>query len=51
MKELFNPIRASIEGGFSYGNLGVFVQYGLTPLFPANLSDARTLTFGLLLGL
>lgn len=51
MKELFNPIRASIEGGFSYANLGVFVQYGLTPLFPANLSDARTLTFGLLLGL
>ena len=51
MKELFNPIRASIEGGFSYGNLGVFVQYGLTPLFPADLSDARTLTFGLLLGL
>jgi hypothetical protein len=51
MKELFNPIRATVEGGFSYGNLGVFVQYGLTPLFPADLSDARTLTFGLLLGL
>lgn len=51
MKDLFNPLRASVEGGFSYGNLGVFVQYGLTPLFPADLSDARTLTFGLLLGL
>lgn len=51
MKTLFNPVRATIEGGFSYGFLGVYVQYGLTPLFAQNLSDARTLTFGILLGL
>ena len=51
MKDLFNSFRATVEGGFSYGNLGMFVQYGLTPLFPADLSDARTLTFGILLGL
>ena len=51
MKNLFHQFRATVEGGFSYGNLGVFVQYGLTPLFPADLSDAKTLTFGLLLGL
>lgn len=51
MKDLFNSIRATVEGGFSYGNLGMFVQYGLTSLFPADLSDARTLTFGILLGL
>lgn len=50
-KDLFNPVRATIEGGFSYGGLGVFVMYGLTPLFQESLSDARTLTFGLLLGL
>ena len=51
MKDLFNEFRATIEGGFSYGNLGAFVQYGLTPLFPADLSDAKTLTFGIILGL
>ena len=51
MKDLFHQFRATVEGGFSYGNLGMFVQYGLTPLFPASLSDARTLTFGILLGL
>lgn len=50
-KDLFNPIRATVEGGFSYGGLGVFVSYGLTPLFQESLSDAKTLTFGLLLGL
>ena len=51
MKDLFHQFRATVEGGFSYGNLGMFVQYGLTPIFPADLSDARTLTFGILLGL
>lgn len=51
MKDLFHQFRATVEGGFSYCNIGVFVQYGLTPLFPSDLSDARTLTFGLLLGL
>ncbi len=48
---VFNPFRATVEGGFSYGNLGVFVMYGLTPLFREELSSARTFTFGLLLGL
>lgn len=51
IKGAFNPFRATVEGGFSYGNLGVFVLYGLTPLFRQDLSDARTLTFGILLGL
>jgi len=50
-REVFNPFRATVEGGFSYGSLGVFVMYGLTPLFQESLSDARTLTFGFLLGL
>jgi len=50
-KDLFNPFRATVEGGFSWGNLGVFVMYGLTPLFPDSLSDARTVTFGLTLGI
>lgn len=48
---VFNPFRATIEGGFHYGTLGVYVQYGLTPLFKESLSDARTLTLGLTLGL
>ena len=51
IREVFNPFRATVEGGFSYGNLGVFVMYGLTPLFQESLSDARTISFGLLLGL
>lgn len=51
MKPAFNQFRATVEGGASYGNIGVFVIYGLTPLFPQDLSDARTLTFGILLGL
>lgn len=48
---MFNPFRATIEAGVSYSSLGLFVLYGLTPLFPAELSDARTLTIGLLLDL
>ena len=51
IKEVFNPFRATVEAGFSYGNLGVFAMYGLTPLFKESLSDARTITFGLILGL
>ena len=50
-KEVFNPFRATVEGGFNYGGLGVFVMYGLTPLFQESLSDARTLTFGVTLGM
>lgn len=48
---MFNRFRATIEAGVSYSSLGLFVLYGLTPLFPAELSDARTLTIGLLLDL
>lgn len=48
---MFNRFRATIEAGVSYSSLGIFVLYGLTPLFPAELSDARTLTIGLLLDL
>ena len=51
MNTLFNRFRVTVEGGFSYGNLGVFVMYGMTPLFRQELSDARSLTFGILLGL
>ena len=52
IKSAFNPFRATVEGGFSYGNLGVFVMYGLTPLFSeAMYAQANTLTFGLIMGL
>lgn len=51
IKDVFNPVRATVEGGFSYANLGVFVQYGLTPFFAPEYSPARTLTFGLTLGM
>ena len=51
VKDLFNPVRATLEGGFTYGGLGIYVQYGLTPLFSPELSDAKTLTFGILLGM
>lgn len=48
---IFNDFRATLEAGFSWNNIGVFVMYGLTPLFPNSLSDARTVSFGLTLGL
>ena len=48
---IFNDFRATLEAGFSWNNVGVFVMYGLTPLFPNSLSDARTVSFGLTLGL
>ncbi len=52
IKGAFNPFRATVEGGFSYGNLGVFVMYGLTPLFSdVMFAQANTLSFGLILGL
>lgn len=47
---MFNRFRATVEGGLQYGILGFFVCYGLTPLFPDSLSDARALTFGIVLG-
>ena len=48
---IFSPFRATLEAGFGYEGLGFFVLYGLTPLFPQGLSDARTLSFGLVLGI
>lgn len=48
---VFHPFRATVEGGFGYGILGVYVQYGLTPVFRESLSDSRSLTVGLVLGL
>lgn len=51
IREAFNDVRATVEAGFSWNRIGVFVMYGLTPLFPDSLSDARTLSFGLTLGM
>ena len=48
---LFNRFRASLEAGFAYGALGLYVSYGITPLFQPELSDARTLSFGVVLGI
>lgn len=50
-KGIFNPFRATVEGGFAWGGLGIFVMYGLTPLFPDTLSDTRTVTLGVTLGI
>lgn len=47
---MFNRFRATVEGGFYWGILGVFANYSLTPLFPDSLSDAHTFTFGIILG-
>lgn len=47
---MFNRFRATVEGGFYWGILGVFANYSLTPLFPDTLCDAHTFTFGLVLG-
>ncbi len=47
---MFNRFRATVEGGFYWGIVGVFANYSLTPLFPETLSDAHTFTFGIILG-
>ena len=47
---MFNRFRATVEAGVQYGILGFYANYGLTTLFPDSLSDARTLTFGIVLG-
>lgn len=49
--DLFKRFRASAEAGFAYGLLGVFVNYGITPLFPSDWNDSHTLSFGLTLGI
>ena len=48
---LFSPFRGSVEGGISYAGWGLYASYGLTPLFQPDCSNARTLSFGLVLGL
>ena len=47
----FRSLRASVEGGFAYGLLGVYVNYGVTPLFMAGAGNARSVSFGLTLGI
>lgn len=47
----FNGIRASAEAGYSYKMLGFYVNYGITPLFIREYSNARSLSFGLTLGI
>lgn len=47
----FNRFRSTLECGISYGGLGVFASYGLTPVFDPALSDAKSFTFGIVLGL
>ena len=49
--DLFNRFRASAEAGLSYGLLGVFVNYSITPVFAESVSDCNALTFGLTLGI
>lgn len=47
----FEPLRASVEAGVSFEDLGVFVRYSLTPSFKtsANLGNDRVLTIGIAL--
>lgn len=51
MPNLFYRFRSAVEAGVCFKGLGVYASYGITPLFPDSLSDARTLTFGLVLGM
>ena len=48
---LFSPLRASVEAGISFAGLGLWAGYGITPLFQPDCSSARTLSFGLVLGI
>lgn len=47
----FNRFRSTVECGIAYGGLGVFAGCGLTPVFDPALSQAKTFTFGIVLGL
>ena len=49
--ELFNSFHAYAEAGFCFGAIGVFANYSITPVFSEAVSDCRTLTFGLVLGM
>lgn len=42
------PYRVAAEAGISFGFLGLWASYGLTPLFSTG-SDARLLTFGIVI--
>ena len=48
---LFSPFRATVEGGISYYGFGLWASYGLTPFFLPDCSSARTLSFGLIIGI
>lgn len=48
---LFNPLRVSVEGGICYYGFGLWARYGLTPLFLPGCSNAKTLSFGLTVGI
>lgn len=41
-----NPLRASMEGGISWGALGLWTGLGLTPVFQTG-NTAKTLSFGI----
>ncbi len=51
MNGVFSDFRAAVEAGFSLSNFGLFVNYGVTPLFQREYSDAHTLTIGVTLGI
>ena len=48
---LFSPFRATVEGGVAYAGVGLFASYGLTPLFLPSCSDAKTFSFGIVVGI
>ncbi len=48
---LFSTWRASVEGGLSYAGWGIWASYGFTPLFLPECSNARTLSFGIVMGI
>jgi len=50
-KELFNPFRATVEGGFSWHGIGLWAGYGITPLFRPGTSTPHTLSYGIVIGL
>lgn len=51
LNELFNSFHAYAEAGFSYGIIGIFANYSITPVFNDAVSDSHTITFGLTLGM
>lgn len=45
------PWRCSVESGISYGGVGLFASYGLTPFFTTATGPGNTLSFGVVVGL